>query len=466
MRRRAPSLIAFALLVSGPAACGPGGAGGSEDAGGASGSTDPGRSSGPAGTAASVAAVRFAPPPIAGGAGRLVIIGGALSPDNEAVYRAVLDGSSGDGPICVVPTASGEPQRSMATAVDRIDRWGGEGTAEGVLITVGPPEEAEDPAVAERMRRCAGFYFTGGSQSRIVRAFRPDGRSTPAYEALMARWREGAVVAGSSAGAAMMGGRIIAGGSSADAFMAGVGTDPQGVEVSDGLGLFAHGWLDQHFLARGRWGRLLMTTVLAAPYDVGFGIDENTALVVDGDRGVVVGASGVVIIDARAAEVSTPDGAPPSDAAAAAPDGAAPAAAAPVPAAGLRLHLAGAGSEVTLSTLRVQPPAGAVSVASDAAGVTDLPDDPFARWGLLHALHAVAGQPSALDYVAAGAWRIGLAPAEDFSAWRDPADRVVEPVDDAELESEGDEVELPGLVGIPPGLSVGPLEVTVEVAGG
>lgn len=418
---------------------------------------------------------RMAPAPLGEGEGRLVIIGGALSPDNEAVYRAVLDGRDGSGPICVVPTASGEPQRSMATAIERIDRWGGPGTAEGVLITVGPPEEAEDPAVVEQMSRCSGFYFTGGSQSRVVRAFRPDGRSTPAHQALLERWRAGAVVAGSSAGAAMMGGRIITGGASDDAFAVGVGDDPAGVEVSEGLGLFEGGWVDQHFLARGRWGRLLMTALRADPYDVGYGIDENTALVVDGTRGVVVGASGVIVIDAREAEGSAVIE-------------------------GVTLSLAGAGDAIDLTTLEVHavddkvvigqvgndaadpvdesrpataPAAAATPAAGTAPAAARPATDAFAPWALLYDLTRAASTGETLRYGVAGGWSIELEPAASFQAHRDATQPSPVATEEATStspaagpEASAPEAEEPdGLAGTPVGLGVGPFRVRLRAGG-
>ena len=363
--------------------------------------------------------------------GRLVIVGGALSPDNEAVYQAVLDGRLGDGPVCVIPTAGGDPAASMASAVERIDRWGGAATAQGVLVTVDAPERADDAEVAAQLRGCSGFYFTGGSQSRIVAAFRPDGRATLGYEALISRWREGAVVAGSSAGAAMMGGHMISGGASMDAFEVGVGDDPEGVEVTQGMGFFDQGWLDQHFLARGRWGRLLMTALRAPPYAVGYGIDENTALVVDGDRATVVGASGVVVINARNAQGDDV-------------------------VEGITLELLGAGDAIDLQSLEVTPAAGKLAVepvpASSAVDLTD----PFARWALLTHLAGLSeadGAGARLDYAFGEGWTLELEPASGFRIRRS----------DPDVEATGPDGPAVGPEGTPLGLGAGPFSVRITV---
>ena len=101
--------------------------------------------------------------------GPLVIIGGALDAENEVIYRVILEGRSSPGPLCVIPTAGGDREASMASTTSRFDRWGGEGTARGTLLTVEEPVRALDPLVAMEIQKCAGFFFTDGVQSRILK---------------------------------------------------------------------------------------------------------------------------------------------------------------------------------------------------------------------------------------------------------------------------------------------------------
>lgn len=309
--------------------------------------------------------------------GRLVIIGGGLSSSNEAVYRAILDGRDGDAPLCVIPTASaGDPQLTIARAVAVFDEWGGPGTATGIPLSTESAEAALDPLVAAQIRGCSGFYFTGGVQSRITTVFRPHGRSTPAYDALMWRFREGAVVAGSSAGAAIMSDPMIGGGSTTGALEQGIhraaaesdeddaAPRGRGVSIMPGLGFLSQAIVDQHFLARGRIGRLITAVLDLEELDLGFGIDENTALVVDGRTVTVAGASAVVIIDARDA-VRSGRGA--TD---------------------MKLHLIAPGDRFDIDARRVLPGGGN---SLPAAGDTvDVPDDVLARWAFLHLLHQFA----------------------------------------------------------------------------
>jgi cyanophycinase len=323
--------------------------------------------------------------------GRLVVAGGGVSRDNAALYEAVLDGRHGDGPICVIPTASaglGGARSSINSSVATFERHGGAGAAVGILMSTDNPEAAHDAGVAAQVRGCAGFYFTGGVQSRTVAVLRPDGEATPVLEALLARYRDGALVGGSSAGAAIMSDPMIAGGSPATALARGVargvaqggsqggagGGDegeegaeaaPVGVRVTPGIGFLPGAIVDQHFLARGRIGRLVAAVLDLDEFEVGFGVDEDTGLVVDGRTVHAVGSSGVVIVDSRGA---VRDGRSARD---------------------VRLHLLGSGASYDMATGALDVDAGMQALPRDG-GAVGAPEDPFARWAFLHLLHGFA----------------------------------------------------------------------------
>ncbi len=325
----------------------------------------------------SLAARQASPKP-----GRLVIVGGALNANNEAVYRTILEARAGSGPFCVIPTAGATPDSAMDGPAAIFNRYGGPGTAKGVLISAKRPETARDPAVVAQLRSCSGFFFIGGVQSRVTAAFRPQGKSTPAYEAVMQRWRDGAVVSGSSAGAAIMSDPMIANGTSAVAFTRGVrritdgaAQDPDDTtsafNVSQGLGLFPAALADQHFLSRGRFGRLLVALLDLGTFDLAFGIDENTALVVDGNAVRTAGASGVTIFDARAARRNGQS------------------------ATGIVMHLMGDGDAFDLTTRALTQRQGKTPVAlatGDSATVI-APVNIFAPWAFLRTLDGLSRSP-------------------------------------------------------------------------
>ncbi len=349
--------------------------------------------------------------------GRLVIIGGGLQADNSAVFQSIVDARAGDGPLCVVPTANDEPTASMERAVATLTGYGGVGSVKGLLISTKDPSRAREPSVVAQMKTCSGFFFTGGSQSRIVDVFLPGGDTTEAYRALWQSWQEGAVVSGTSAGAAMMSRVMIAGGSSADAVTYGVVAeqDADGVHIREGMGFLESGMVDQHFLARGRIGRLLVSALQEDSPRIGLGIDENTALVVDGDFALVVGASGVVVVDGRSVLRTGPHRG-----------------------SGLRLSLAGAGDLINLKTLAVQIGRAKNPVPVTQASI-ELPEDPFARWAFLHLMVDLAASSTREATFALSGATLRVVEDEEFSASMTAATGGVE--------------------GTPAGFSAGPFKV-------
>jgi cyanophycinase len=137
------------------------------------------------------------------------------------------------------------------------------------------------------------IWIPGGDQSRLTELL----GKTPLPAAMRKRYQEGAVVGGTSAGAAIMSRTMLIGGEKADL----VNIKPGGSEVEEGFGLWPEAIVDQHFVKRQRFTRLL-TCVIDHPELVGVGIDEKTAVIVDGPHCEVIGDSSVLVIDARAAE--------------------------------------------------------------------------------------------------------------------------------------------------------------------
>jgi cyanophycinase len=328
---------------------------------------------------------------------RLVIIGGALSNSNSAVYNEIVRGREGSGPLCVVPTASTPDgaERSMNSAIATIKRYSGDVPVVGVLVTTANAKDADTPDIATKLRNCSGYFFTGGVQSRIVDVFRPAGRRTAGFDALMERFRAGAVVSGSSAGAGMVSDPMIAGGSSAGALRNGVQRDTgsSGVSIERGLGFFTGGIVDQHFLARGRIARLIVATLELSEYKVGFGIDENTALVVGDNTAWVAGASSVALVDARNAkrEAGSHGGT------------------------GVRFALLSAGDRYDMRTGNITFDASRPTL-SPANTPPTAPEDLFARRSFQQWVLAVARTSERSGNVSASGYRITLTPMPDFSA--------------------------------------------------
>ncbi len=237
--------------------------------------------------------------------GHLVIVGGALDVEHAAIYHALLDRIGPTGTLGILPTASGVPEESGPGTVEDFKRYA-KPTQTITLLDIrdGEVAKASDSAWADRITDCEGLWFTGGVQSRIVDTFRPAGQpDSPAYEAMLAVLRKGGVIGGTSAGAAMMSDPMILWGNSHEALLVGVVNDAGdfGVGVGKGMGFFPYGIVDQHFFRRARLGRLLAACEHTG-VPMGFGIEENCALVVDlaNDTAQVIGSKGVLFCVVRA----------------------------------------------------------------------------------------------------------------------------------------------------------------------
>ncbi len=136
----------------------------------------------------------------------------------------------------------------------------------------------------EAVRNATGIFVTGGDQQRLMEFL----RGADAVELIRDAVHDGAVYAGTSAGASALSRRMIAGSKRKK------GADL--VEFDEGLGLIPHAIIDQHFAERRRLSRLIAAA--HTHHLTGIGIDENTALVWNRDGVVTVeGAGGVTIVN-------------------------------------------------------------------------------------------------------------------------------------------------------------------------
>lgn len=233
--------------------------------------------------------------------GSLVIIGGALRADNAAVWERIVQLAGGRGAkIAVFPSASAYPEKAGKSIVERLDKYGANAFFVPVAVKLAGTDYqamADDPQIASAVRAAGGAYFAGGDQERITRALkRPDGTNTLVLDALWDMYRGGGVIAGSSAGAAIMSSTMFGDPKPVLATLKlGVA---EGHEITPGLGFIGDDvFVDQHLLVRGRFARML-PAMLKKGYKIGLGIDENTAMIVSPNRDVeVVGYKGALLID-------------------------------------------------------------------------------------------------------------------------------------------------------------------------
>lgn len=232
--------------------------------------------------------------------GHLVIAGGGTLPSAVwAEFAARAGGASAR--IAVITDASNRTDAGVE-AVNAFREFG----AEALTLRADAAGDARS-----FLESATGVWMSGGDQNHLMSALAASG----AGELVSAMYGRGVVVGGTSAGAAVMSERMITGnelegqGSDADgdapsAFRA---IRQGGIETSAGLGLLREAIVDQHFLRRKRHNRLICA-VLESQTKLGVGIDEETALVVE-PSGLwrVIGASSVVVYDARRADVASAD---------------------------------------------------------------------------------------------------------------------------------------------------------------
>ncbi|MFT7723669.1 MAG: cyanophycinase [Roseateles sp.] len=234
--------------------------------------------------------------------GTVIAIGGALKADSaasDAVWRRLVDAAGGPGAaVAVFATAAAEPERSAAQAGQALQRCG----ARAELIPVAPhlrgvdlQAALHDPALIARVAASRAVFFCGGAQELIVDTLQPGGRPTAMLEAIRGVFAAGGVVAGTSAGAAVLSRLMFR--DAMDSLAVLKGRWRAGREYDHGLGFVDPDLLiDQHFLKRGRIARML-PALQALGLRRGLGVDENAAVVFRGPQLEVMGGSGALLVD-------------------------------------------------------------------------------------------------------------------------------------------------------------------------
>lgn len=249
-------------------------------------------------------------------AGTLIIAGGALDRSAAEIFARFVRAAGGPGRrFAVLPAATADP----AGARDRTLRLlSAAGVPAGNVACLRVSERvsgweggASDAGVLKDADDADGIWIPGGDQNAITRLLlEPDGSDTPLLAALRRRLEAGAVIGGTSAGAAVMCDPMIGAGTSLGALSLPRSARVPETEMSDalyvtrGLGLFPFGIVDQHFDARARLGRLVEAAMVEdGARRLAFGIAEDSAMVCDlgTSQADFIGAGGLHVVDTRGA---------------------------------------------------------------------------------------------------------------------------------------------------------------------
>lgn len=227
------------------------------------------------------------PPDERSAPGTLVIIGGAEAKRDEPEILREVVRSVGSGRLLVTAVASRHPREMVATYREAFAELG---LHDVEPLHIHDRGEARSDEITAAFDGATGIFFTGGDQLRIASHI----ADTPMHDHIRDMYERGGVVAGTSAGASAMGDTMMVAGPSDRSHRLG-----DLLKLAQGLGLVDL-IIDQHFAQRGRMGRLL-GAVAQNPGSLALGIDEDTAVVVEGGDSLrVIGEGTVYVVDGEA----------------------------------------------------------------------------------------------------------------------------------------------------------------------
>jgi cyanophycinase len=211
----------------------------------------------------------------------LFLIGGAEDRSGERVIlRRVVEAARGRG-VVVVTTASDYP---VELGKDYLRVFRALGVADPRVLDIRRREEAEEAEAIGVVEGAGAVFFTGGDQVQLIQVF----QGTALLKAVRRLHRDGAAVAGTSAGAAAAGAVTIYEGEA-------VGLVKGAVKNCPAFGFLAETIVDTHFMERGRMARLAQA-LAAGLTRGGVGLSENTAVLAGPDGTMEVLGSGVVAV--------------------------------------------------------------------------------------------------------------------------------------------------------------------------
>lgn len=213
--------------------------------------------------------------------GSLIAVGGAMK--SAEIYRRFLELAGGrNARIVLIPTAGGEEKYNDAFI--GVDAWRVQGATNVVVLHTTDRRVADSDAFIAPLLDADGVFIFGGRQYLLAEIY----GGTKTEDAIRSVMDRGGVVGGTSAGASILASFLIRGDTETNAIVMG--------DHQRGFGFLRGVAIDQHLLRRNR--QFDMLDVLDEHPDLlGIGLDEDTAIVVQGDRFQVIGASYAIIYD-------------------------------------------------------------------------------------------------------------------------------------------------------------------------
>lgn len=221
--------------------------------------------------------------------GKLFIIGGGSRPSSMVDRIIKESGLDKGGYGIVLPMSSAEPDSAVYYAKGQFTKLG----IDNLYGLQFHKDEKLTKTKLDSIRNAKLIYISGGDQNRFMEVV----EGTDIEKAIHEAYQNGSLVGGTSAGAAVMSKIMITGNELKHPEYNSTfrNIESENIETKTGLGLITNVIIDQHFVKRSRYNRLL-TAIIEFPDMIGIGIDESTAILVMGNTIEVVGESQVVVI--------------------------------------------------------------------------------------------------------------------------------------------------------------------------
>jgi cyanophycinase len=216
--------------------------------------------------------------------GSLIIIGGHEDKeDDREILRKVKERVNG-GKLVIATVATRLPEEVAAEYIEVFTKLG---VKQIEVLDIRNRQDAYKQDNIEKLNDASMIFFTGGDQLRIT-AHMGD---SPVYTRIQEIYVGGGAIVVTSAGASVMSETMLVSGSQEESYRIG------DLSMAPGFGLLRGVVVDQHFAQRGRIGRLI-AAVSQNPRNLGIGIDENTAIVVENQNMLtVIGEGAIYVVD-------------------------------------------------------------------------------------------------------------------------------------------------------------------------
>ncbi len=233
--------------------------------------------------------------------GKLFIIGGGKRPVEMIRSMVTISGVDTSGYIVILPMSSSVPDTAAYYGVKQFTDLGLKNV---FALNFNDSLDITSKRI-DSLKNASLIYISGGDQNRFMEIV----NGTPIYDAIHDAYKNGALIAGTSAGAAVMSEKMITGNEYKHSEYTGNfrTIEANNIEIEKGLGLIENAIIDQHFVWRMRMNRLI-SACLENPEETGIGIDESTAILIENNKATVYGESQVVVLRHKTAETKIVNG--------------------------------------------------------------------------------------------------------------------------------------------------------------